>query len=145
MKLSNSLTATTRVIFFQVRDPMAKLKKICETAQSHFEKRDSLLILVEDERAEKFVDELLWKLPETSFLPHAIATLPTSEKIAITRVKKNLNEARIAFNLCPTPLSIDGPFKIIYELEDLTAPSKQKFSVLRFDAYKKMGFPIEAR
>lgn len=143
MKSSNS--PITRVIFFQVRDNITKLKRICETAQSHFEKKDFFSIFVEDEKAEIFVDELLWKLPETSFLPHAIADQPSQERVVITRSKKNFNDSRVVFNLCPTPLSIEGPFKIIYEFEDLTNPSKQRLSSLRFDAYKMMGFSIEAR
>lgn len=134
----------TRAVFFQVRDTASKLRRIVETAQSHFEKKEPFLILVEDEKSEQFVDELLWKSPETSFLPHAVAHGPTKELIAITRIKQNVNEARVAFNLCPTPLFIEGPFRIIYEFEDLTSPHKQNFSSLRFDAYKQAKFLCEA-
>jgi hypothetical protein len=63
----------------------------------------------------------------------------------IAKVKKNVNQARVAFNLCPTPLLIEGPFRIIYEFEDLTAPNKKNLSSLRFDAYKQEKFLIEAR
>ncbi|HSX27033.1 MAG TPA: DNA polymerase III subunit chi [Chlamydiales bacterium] len=135
----------TRVVFYQVRDNASKLKRIVETAQSHFEKKEPFLILVEDERSQQFVDELLWKLPESSFLPHTAADAPTSESILITKSKKNLNNAKIAFNLCSTPLLIEGPFRIIYEFEDLTSPNKKNLSSLRFDAYKQARFLIEAR
>ena len=93
----------------------------------------------------QFVDELLWKSPQVSFLPHIATDEPTSELIAITRSKQNVNGAKIAFNLCSTPLLIEGPFRIIYDFEDLTSPSKQQLSALRFDAYKKAGFLIEAK
>jgi DNA polymerase IIIc chi subunit len=136
---------STRVVFFQVRDVALKLKRIVETAQSHFEKKEPLMIFVEDVKAEQFVDELLWKLPESGFLPHVVAEEPTSEWIVISRTKKNLNQAPVAFNLCPTPLLIDGPFRIIYELEDLTGPHKKNFSAMRFEAYKQEKFLIEAR
>ena len=135
----------TRVVFFQVRENSVKLKKIVETAQSHFEKKDRLLILVEDARSEQFVDDLLWKMPETSFLPHSASDHAHAEPIAISKSKINPNGAKIAFNLCPTPLLIEGPFRIIYEFEDLTSPSKKNLSSLRFDAYKKAGYLIEAR
>lgn len=134
----------SRVIFFQVRDNASKLRRIAETAQSHFEKKDPFLIFVEDEKSQQFVDELLWKIPESSFLPHQALDEPSSELILITKTKTNLNNARIAFNLCPTPLLIEGPFRIIYEFEDMTNPNKMNLSTHRFDAYKKASFQIES-
>lgn len=135
----------TRVIFFQVDNALKKVQKIIETAQFHFEKRDSFLILVEDLKAQTFVDELLWKQPDTCFLPHIATDEPSQEKIVITKMKKNNNQALHVFNLCSTPLFFEGPFKIIYELEDLTTPNKKNLSTLRFDAYKQAGLSIEAR
>ncbi len=135
----------TRVVFFQVRDAAAKLQAIIETAHLHFEKKEPLVIFVEDEKGEAFVDDLLWKSPSTSFLPHSIASGPSKDLVAITRLKQNVNNAKIAFNLCPTPLLIEGPFRIIYDFEDLTSPHKQSFSALRFDAYKNAHFLCEAR
>jgi DNA polymerase-3 subunit chi len=134
-----------RVVFFQVHDIAKKLQKIVETAQFHFEKKESFLILVEDSKAQNFVDELLWKQPDTAFLPHVATDDPSTEKVVIAKTKKNINEASAIFNLCPTPLFIEGPFKIIYEFEDLTTPSKKNLSTLRFDAYKQAGLAIEAR
>jgi len=141
----NTPSSSTRVAFFLVRDNATKLQKIAEAAHTHFEKKEPFLILVEDERSQQFVDELLWKLPETSFLPHVVADEPTTDRIAICKSKKNVNSARIAFNLCPTPLLIEGPFRIIYEFEDLSSQTKKNLSSLRFDAYKQAGFLIEAR
>ena len=141
----SSESPLTRVVFFQVKDTQAKLKRICETAQSHFAKKEHFLIVVEDEKGQAFVDELLWKAPEASFLPHTVSDEANQDWIVITKVKKNMNGARVAFNLCPTPLLIEGPFRIIYEFEDLTFPNKKKFSSLRFDAYKEARFIIEAR
>ena len=114
-------------------------------AHFHFGKKEPLLIFVEEEKAEKFVDELLWKHPETSFLPHICTEGPTNDYIAITKSKNNINNAHIAFNLCPTSLFLEEPLKIIYEFEDLSAPIKKNLSSARFDSYKKAGFFIEAR
>lgn len=139
------MTSNTRVVFFQVRDNPSKLKRIIEMAHSHFEKKEPFLILVEDAKAAQFVDELLWKSPDTSFLPHVASDEETSDWIAIAKTKKNVNKAHIAFNLCSTPLLIEGPFRIIYEFEDLTAPNKKNLSSLRFDAYKSAGYLIESR
>ncbi len=136
---------STRVVLFQVRDSKTKLLRLAEIAAAHFEKKEPMVIFAEDEKAVQFVDELLWKTPATSFLPHLATDDLTSELIAITRGKKNINQARIAFNLCPTPLLIEGPFRMIYDFEDLTSPGRQQLSALRFDAYKQARFLIEAR
>lgn len=138
-------TAETRIVLFQTRDPKSKLMRLIETATAHFEKKERLLILVEDEKTAQFVDELLWKSPETSFLPHVTTDEPTQELIAVTRQKKNINGAKFAFNLCSTPLMIEGPFRVIYDFEDLTSPNKQHLSSLRFEAYKQARYLIEAR
>ncbi|MBM3183912.1 MAG: DNA polymerase III subunit chi, partial [Chlamydiae bacterium] len=98
----------TRIIFFQVSDLPSKLRCITETARSHFSKKEAVLFFVENEKGEAFLDELLWKLPEHSFLPHAISNQKTDEKIAITKTKENVNGAIFAFNLCPTPLLVPG-------------------------------------
>lgn len=136
---------SSRVVFFSVKDNGSKIKWILEMAHFHFEKKEPLLILVEESKSEQFVDELLWKSPPASFLPHLATDETTTERIAISKVKKNVNGAKVAFNLCPTPLLIAGPFRIIYEFEDLTSLAKKNLSSLRFDAYKQAGFLIEAR
>ncbi len=134
----------TRAIFFQVSDASSKKGRIVETARAHFSKKESLLFFVEDEKAQIFMDELLWKLPDFSFLPHVACDKPTTDYIVITKGKSNVNLAKFAFNLCPTPLLLPG-FKLIYDFEDLSAPNKQSFSALRFNAYKEAEMPLESR
>lgn len=134
-----------RVVFFQVRQPKEKIDRLIEAVTAHFEKGDRILLFVEDEKTQHFVDDLLWKTPATSFLPHCISDFQTQERIVITRMKANINDAKYAFNLCSTPLLLDPPFKILYDYEDLTSPAKQQSSAIRFDAYKKASWLIEAR
>jgi DNA polymerase IIIc chi subunit len=133
-----------RVVLFQVADSAAKIRRIVETARSHFIKKEPFLFFVEDENALKFIDELLWRMPATGFLPHSPSAESTSERIAITATKSNVNHAHYAFNLCPTPLLLPD-FKIIYDFEDFSTPSKKSFSSLRFNAYKQAKMPIESR
>ena len=82
--------SNTRVIFFQVNDNQTKLQKIVESAHTYFAKKEPFLIVVE-EAGLKFVDELLWKFPETSFLPHNIQETDSSDLIVITKSRTNLN------------------------------------------------------
>ncbi len=133
-----------RVIFFQVQTPQAKTSCLVQIVQRHFLLKEPVLIIAEEDKALAYVDELLWKHTPTSFLPHSILEKPTEEWIGITKVKKNLNNARYAFNLCPTPLLIEGPFRTIYEFEDATSQSKKNLSQLRYDAYKQARYLIES-
>ncbi|MBI5273349.1 MAG: DNA polymerase III subunit chi [Chlamydiia bacterium] len=132
-----------RVIFFQVQDIPSKFKRITETAKIHFMRKERLLFFVEDEKAQKFTDELLWKIPETQFLPHSVSDTPTADLIVITKSKTNVNQALFAFNLCPTPLFLPD-FKLIYEFEDLSHPHKKSLSEIRFNAYKQANLSLES-
>lgn len=134
-----------RVIFFLVKEVKAKIQKITQVAHFHFSKREHLLLSVQDATALKFLDELLWKEPEVSFLPHTISDSPASELIILTMQKKNLNNSKYLFNLCPTPLLFETEAKIIYELEDATSPNKHLLSQQRMQAYKAAKYPIESR
>lgn len=133
-----------RVVLFQVSDPRKKVLRLLETARHHFEKKEPFSIFVEDEKALLYVDQLLWSTPEESFLPHTPTDKPIGDLLVITREKKVFNGAKAVFNLCSTPLLIEGPFRILYDFEDLTTPSRAKLSNLRFEAYKKNGYPIQA-
>lgn len=135
---------TPRVIFFQIQTPADKPACLVRIVRRHFLHLEPILIIAEEEKALSYVDELLWKQPSESFLPHAIVEEAAEERIAITKVKKNLNQARYAFNLCPTPLLIEGPFRTIYEFEDLTSPNKKILSQMRYDAYKQAKYLIES-
>ncbi len=139
------LLKKTRVVFFLVKDINTKLLKIVKAAQYHFSKKEHLLIQVADDNAAQYIDDLLWKVPDTGFLPHIQSQDLTEEYIVITKTKKNLNHARFVFNLCPTPLLFEESYQIIYELEDLTTPNKQMLSRKRFEAYKQVHYILESR
>jgi DNA polymerase III subunit chi len=143
--MRNDHTPLPRVVFFYVKDVKAKLSKITSVAQGHFQKNEPLLFTAQDLKSVQFLDELLWKDPEESFLPHSISESPLKELIVLTQQKKNLNNAKFLFNLCPTPLFFETAVKVIYEFEDATSPSKHQLSQQRFEAYKAAKYPIEAR
>lgn len=139
------MNSLCRVVLFQVHSPKQKLLRLIETAQLHFERKEPFSIFVEEEKTAEYVDQILWSTPETSFLPHRIADSASSDLVLITKEKRVLNGARAVFNLCATPLLIEGPFRLLYDFEDLTVPSRRSLSQLRFEAYKKAGYPIESR
>jgi DNA polymerase III subunit chi len=132
-----------KVCFFRVSNASAKLSCICQTVQKHFEKKEALLLILPTQEAAVYIDQLLWRQPEDSFLPHAIANTPTIELIAITILAANVNKAKILFNLQPSVTDFVDQFDMIYDLMDLTHPTKAEQSHARIVKYKSMNFLTE--
>jgi DNA polymerase IIIc chi subunit len=135
---------TLKIIFFQIKKQADKLAHITKTASLHFETRKPLLFLVGDETSQNYLDELLWKEPRFSFLPHVISEIPLEETIVISQKRANLNEAQYIFNLTPNPI-FDLECKVIYEFDDYTDKDKAIISKKKFKLYKEGGYLIEAR
>ncbi|PIS00885.1 MAG: hypothetical protein COT84_05395 [Chlamydiae bacterium CG10_big_fil_rev_8_21_14_0_10_35_9] len=132
-----------RVVFLQIKDNRLKVQKLIQIAHYHFQKNEPFLFIANDIKSANYVDELLWKIPALSFLPHVIEDKLSQEKVIITTRKENLNQAKYVFNLCPTPLLWDN-LKILYEFEDLTHPGKQLLSRKKYEAYKERKYFIES-
>jgi DNA polymerase-3 subunit chi len=130
----------TKVIFIKVTTPQIKQRKLCDVIQHHFESGENILITVPNSDAARYVDELLWRLPEESFLPHLIAEIPLEEPIVISTRSENLNNATVVFNLQSGASSLCGQIPTIYELMDETHPDRQSNSLERFTVYQKQGY-----
>lgn len=127
---------THKVIFIPVKDVVTKLRKIAEIATEHLERKEPLLILVPDQAALEFVDELLWKLPEEGFLPH-----PSS----LIQIATKPHDASALFNLRPLAYLDKPPFKTIYELEDYTSSERLQLSKQRYAAYRALDYSISLK
>jgi DNA polymerase IIIc chi subunit len=134
---------TKKVIFFPVKDVKTKLLRILQTSLKHFENKEKLLIKVFDEASLKFVDELLWKEPKASFLPHIIANEEVDDFIVLTKSFKNLNNSYYIFNLCQDIIDVNDSFKVIYDFDDHTSKLKKENSNKRYQLYRKLKFNIE--
>src|ERR1700722_12652480 len=105
-----------QVLFLQVTTPQLKLAAICKTAQRHFNEKKSLLILAPTIEVEDYIDQLLWRYPEESFLPHTKVddSAATLEYIVISSKNQNPSKAKILFNLCPMLPLLANEFELIY-------------------------------
>lgn len=131
----------TKVFLFQVRETSHKLRVICETAAEHFKNKEPLQIIVPDKTALEFVDALLWRMPEESFLPHSALSTASNELIAVTCERAILNQALAVFNLCLMP-PLNCKVKTLYDFDDITSPDKKQASEKRYQAYREAGFQI---
>ena len=130
------------ISFIRVTDNRTKLMRLCSTLLHHFLQKENVLITVQDQKTAHFLDDMLWRMPEESFLPHVLTESPTEEQIVITTGRKNLNQAKILFNLCPQSSQICGQFPVVYELLDETDAGKEKLSLQRQGAYLSVGYPV---
>lgn len=130
---------TKQVIFLKAANNREKLEAIVSICQKHFLNRDHLLIHMQDKTAAEYLDQLLWRTPEESFLPHCLTAHDSKEPLVITTIPRNLNHATILFNLCSKPSTLAHEFNLIYELMDTTTLEKQTASEERLNAYKQMG------
>lgn len=123
--------------FLEVSDNQTKTRLLCETIQNQYQLGHSVLVTVANDEAARYVDELLWRFPKESFLPHQIIQKAAPQKIAITTKLENLNKATVLFNLCPAASPICGQFEDVYEFFDKTHPDKERQSEEKREAYKK--------
>lgn len=131
-----------KIFFLRVVDNTAKLQRLCHIVQDVFLSKENLLIIVPSDEVAAYIDQLLWRLPEESFLPHVIANGPIKERVVITTAASNLNQADTLLNLCPTIPANAKDFQTIYELLDLTHPTKEDLSRKRIEAYQAAGSQV---
>jgi DNA polymerase IIIc chi subunit len=129
-----------KILFFKVTSNGQKLQKIVEITKGHFENKEPLTILVPNENALDYIDELLWKVPATSFLPHSTEE---GQTITIKVFSKEMALQKHIFNLCPFEI-LPSSFTKIYELEDTTSEAKQALFQKKINTYQKLNIPIES-
>lgn len=134
-----------KVTFYHVKDNAAKIQLICSKAKDSFQLEKRLLITVPSFDAAQYVESLLWRFPEESFMPHVIADTTTKEWIAITMQNKdNINQAPRLLNLCPNVSPLSHEVEEIYELYDEAHPQKKELSEQRIREYQAKGFLVKS-
>ncbi len=125
----------TDIIFIKVKDNKTKLWQLCDRIRTHFLKGEFILVTVPNQEAANYLDDLLWRYPEDSFLPHRVLNRQAKERIAITLGIENVNNATILFNLLPTAFIPFNQFTTLYEFYDETHPTKVELSKQRLATY----------
>jgi len=124
--------------FLKVHDNASKLQAVLSTIQRLFRERKRVLISVPNSEAAQYLDEILWKMPPESFIPHAIVNQNCDELVAITTLHANFNKATVLINLCPTISPLTSQFEQVFDLDDQTHPSKAKLTAERKQAYNNL-------
>ena len=133
------MNTSSKVTFYNVKTNAAKLQMICSLVSDAFQSQQKLLIAVPSPEAAAYIDQLLWRMPEDSFIPHLISEQPTPEPITIAvNPTQNLNQAKILLNLLPSASTLADQFTTIYELFDETDPTKALQSLQRQEKYRQV-------
>lgn len=132
-----------KIYFLRVNDTATKLNGICHIIQTHFERKEAILIAVPSQDAAVYIDQLLWRQPEECFIPHSIVKASTKELVAITTADVNCNNAKVMLNLRSDIPNCHDAFDKIYDLLDLTHPAKEQLSRNRLSAYNQLGYAAE--
>jgi DNA polymerase-3 subunit chi len=131
------------ITFLRVRNNLEKIQMICDLSKRCFFEKQRVMIRAANEVAAKYIDDLLWKVPKEGFLPHELSETPIDEVVTITTKEENLNRATVLINLShsyPKPTE----YQEIFELLDETTEEKKQASLLRVEAYKKLGFTLNS-
>ncbi len=131
------------VIFHDVATSKDKCNCVCEIVSTAYENGDRLFIAVENEKAEIYLDTLLWSKPDVSFMPHAIAHEKSALPIVISTHIKNLNGATVMLNLCSSISPLANEFEYIHELEDHTSSEKKRLTEERIHAYENKKIVLQ--
>jgi len=130
------------ITFFQVRSSSEKLKVLIEVGSKYFYNKQSILFLTPSKAASLYLDELLWKRPLESFLPHGSYSPSSRELVQIgERLPVEGHGFKALFNLGSGAV-LDSDIKTIFELEDLTTAEKAATFTPRYEAYAQSGYQI---
>jgi len=131
-----------KVIFFEIKRSFQKLDKIIGAAHYHYKSSHRLLILSPNEKATSFIEDLLWKEPKESFLPH---NMDENDLILISHNRDLLKKPiHYIFNLTDFFLDLSLPERTIYEFDDITNEDKKKIVKEKFQFYHKKNYQIQS-
>lgn len=126
----------TYVSFLTVKDNVSKISRVCGLTSHLFQQNKKTVICVPNVEIGKYIDAMLWKYPESGFIPHIMTNSSSEETIIIATSKDPFKDYSTLINLCPNIHENFQHFKTVYELYDTTHPTKEASSIARIDAYK---------
>lgn len=126
----------TEIKFLHVKTNQEKVSRLCQTVQRSFDTKERLLIAVPQHEVAQYLDTLLWRFPQESFLPHRISEQPCDDWVVITTSSENLNQAKTLINLLPSIHPSYAHYALLYEIFDETDPLKKEASEKKVAFYK---------
>ncbi|MBI5273917.1 MAG: DNA polymerase III subunit chi [Chlamydiales bacterium] len=133
-----SQKSNIQVFFHPIASNTQKVPLVCSIVKQHFFSHLHLDIITENKESLLFLDQLLWKSPTNSFIPHGSLGEPYCF-IHLYDSLPTISDAKHVFNLTKTPLPLDSHYLTIHELDDV---SSKEYSNNKYHFYKANSFKI---
>lgn len=131
-----------QVTFLTVKDNSTKLTRLLKLIDYLYKQEKIILIFAPNMEVAKYIDNLLWKSPETSFIPHEIANDRKRERVIITTSSDPIMGVDTLVNLSPKLHPNFQHFIEIFELFDKTSRQKEELSLEKKELYHTKKYLI---
>ena len=138
----------TRVDFYILPDnQLATAQRyVCKLAENNWQSGKRVLIQTDTAEQSKQLDELLWNMQDSSFIPHGVATLELTDQqqpILISHQKINDENFQSILNLSSRPSDISAKHEIKID-EILNQDEQRKLSGRQnYKIYRELGYTLE--
>jgi DNA polymerase IIIc chi subunit len=134
-----------RCIFHDLA-PGRQERRLFEITEQAYQRRDKVLIYVQDEERAAAIDRILWILKQEAFIPHNIfnPSEPDADvPVVIVTAEENPMDARILIADGHCSLEFACSFDVIHEFVSRASPQIQEACRERFRNYRDRQIPIE--
>jgi len=119
---------------------------VCKLAENNWQSGKRVLIQTDTAEESKQLDELLWNIQESSFIPHGVATLELTDQqqpILISHQKINDENFQSILNLSSRPSDINTENEIKID-EILNQDEQRKLSGRQnYKIYRDLGYTLK--
>jgi len=119
---------------------------VCKLAENNWQSGKRVLIQTDTAEESKQLDDLLWNLQDSSFIPHGVATLELTDQqqpILISHQKVNDVNFQSILNLSSRPSDINTENEIKID-EILNQDEQRKLSGRQnYKIYRQLGYTLE--
>lgn len=120
----------------------AQLNFTCRLVEKAYKNGHKILIHTTDEKQAGTIDDLLWTWRETSFIPHEIATLSSTDDCPVTinyQPEPPSDQGDVLVNLTNEVPSFFSRFNRVTEIVDSSEQCRQS-ARNRYRFYQKQGY-----
>jgi DNA polymerase-3 subunit chi len=132
----------TRIDFYFNSDD--RLRTACRIVSKAYRQKLRVIIYAPEDSAARTIDQLLWTIEPTGFIPHCRSThsIATISPVVITSNEDPPPHDEVLINLAHNPPDSFGRFRRLVEIVS-TESSDRESARERFRFYKDRGYLIE--
>ena len=132
----------TRIDFYFNADN--RMRTACRIVSKAYRQNLRVIVYAPEDSAAKSIDQLLWTIEPTGFIPHCKSThiIAPISPVVITSSENTLAHDEVLINLADKPPDSFGRFRRLVEIVS-TESSDRESARERFRFYKDRGYLIE--